>query len=126
MGVLMLLLLMLLSVFQPTKRGAIPTALIFLYALTAGIGGYVSARFYKQLGGTNWVWNTIITAILFPGPFLCMFILLNSIAVSHHSTAALPFATIMVVFALYVLVTFPLTVFGSILGRNRAPNFDAP
>jgi len=121
----MLLMLMLFSVVG-VQRGAIQTAIIFLYALTAGIGGYVSARYYKQLGGTNWVWNTVLCALLFPGPFMCMFIFLNSVADYHDSTAALPVGTILVIFALYILVTFPLTVFGGILGRNRAPAFEAP
>lgn len=50
----------------------------------------------------------------------------NSVAVAYESTAALPFGTIMVVFALYALVTFPLTVVGGIAGRSNAPPFEAP
>lgn len=101
--ILMLLVLVLMSVFSPNKRGAIATALIFLYALTAGIGGYVSAYYYKQFGGENWVWNTILCACLFPGPMFIMFMFVNTVAVTYGSTAALPFGTIMVVFSLYAL-----------------------
>jgi hypothetical protein len=123
----LLLSLALLGLFAPTKRGSVATASIILYALTSGVGGYVSARLYKQLGGTQWVWNTIVTALSFPLPLTVTFGFLNTTAIVHGSTAALPFGTIMVVIALYLLVSFPLTLIGSIAGRNTASNdLDAP
>src|SRR5690606_33254619 len=42
------------------KRGSMQTAALVFYALAACIGGYVSGRYYRQCGGTNWVWNTIL------------------------------------------------------------------
>ena len=39
--------------------------MIVLYALTSFIGGFTSARLYRQFKGMNWVWNTILTAIIF-------------------------------------------------------------
>lgn len=121
------LTLSIISSYSPTKRGAIQTASIVLYALTAGIGGYVSGKYYKQFGGTNWVWNTILCAVLFPGPLFIMFAILNTIAFSHGSISALPIGTIIVILLLYVLVTFPLTVVGSIYGRKTSnDDFDAP
>lgn len=44
-----------------------------LYALTAGIAGYVAAVTYKVLGGAFWVRNTLLTATLFCGPLLVTF-----------------------------------------------------
>ena len=44
-----------------------------LYALTAGIAGYVAAVTYKILGGASWVRNTLLTATLFCGPLLVTF-----------------------------------------------------
>ena len=41
-----------------------------LYALTAGIAGYVAAVNYKIMGGGSWVRNTLLTATLFCGPML--------------------------------------------------------
>jgi hypothetical protein len=121
------LVLALVAAFSTNmKRGSIPTAMIVFYALTAGLGGYVSGSFYRQLGGTNWVWNTILCAVLFPGPLFVVFTFVNTVAFSHGSTSALPFGTILVVLALYCLVTFPLTVVGAIVGRNSATDFEAP
>lgn len=41
----------LLGLVKPNKRGGMMAAFIILYALTAGVGGYQSARMYRQLGG---------------------------------------------------------------------------
>eukprot|EP00898_Chlorokybus_atmophyticus_P005779 jgi/Chlat1/6201/Chrsp44S05799 len=48
-------LLALVGVFYPYNRGALYTASIVLYALTAGIAGYVSSCNFKQMGGETWV-----------------------------------------------------------------------
>ncbi|KAJ6926288.1 hypothetical protein NC651_010650 [Populus alba x Populus x berolinensis] len=48
-------LLALVGVFYPYNRGALFTALVVIYALTAGIAGYTAASFFCQLEGTNWV-----------------------------------------------------------------------
>lgn len=113
---------------------------------------FVSARLYRQLKGTNWVWNIMMCAGAFPRtcfvrrslslgdpsltiapscclctvPLLSVFAFLNTVAIGHSSTAALPFGTIMIVLLLFVLVNFPLTVLGGIAGRNTASDFQAP
>ena len=38
-----------MNLFYPYNRGALYTALIVLYSLTAGIAGYVAASYYKQV-----------------------------------------------------------------------------
>lgn len=125
--VLGVLILALITTFSNgMKRGSIPTAMIVFYALSAGIGGYISGKFYRQLGGTNWVWNTILCAVLFPGPLFAVFVFVNTVAFSHGSSSALPIGTIFVVIALYVLITFPLTVIGAIIGKNTSTDFEAP
>jgi hypothetical protein len=121
-----LLALALLSAFNVSKRGGVMTATIIIYALTSGIGGFVSARLYRQLGGLNWVWNVIINVLAFPAPLMLIFSFLNTVAIINTSTAALPFGTILVMLALFLLVTFPLSVIGAIAGRNTAGDFDQP
>ena len=89
-----------------------------LYALTAGIAGYVAAVTYKILGGSSWVRNTLLTATLFCGPLLVTFSFLNTVAIIYRSTAALPFGTIVIILVIWAMVTFPLTVLGGIAGKN--------
>lgn len=92
----LLLLCAITGFFRPTKRGAILTAMIVLYALTSFVGGYISARLYRQFDGHNWVWNTVLNAVVFPAPLTAIFMWVNTIAWSHGSTAALPWHTVMV------------------------------
>ena len=50
-----LLLLSLVGLFFSSSGGSIFLAAIILYALTSGIGGYVAATFYTQMGGKKMV-----------------------------------------------------------------------
>ena len=84
------------------------------------------ARLYRQLGGLQWVWNTVLTALVFPFPLTIVFGWVNTVAWSHGSTAALPLIAVAIIAALYVLVSFPLTVIGAICGRASAVDFEAP
>eukprot|EP00899_Mesostigma_viride_P015679 jgi/Mesvir1/24111/Mv10831-RA.2 len=123
---LFIFFLALVGVFYPYNRGALYTAIIVLYALTAGIAGYVSSSFYKQMEGDKWVRNVLLTACMFCGPVLCTFSFLNTVAIVYRSTAALPFGTICIICVIWALVTFPLTVLGGIAGKNSKAEFHAP
>lgn len=112
--------------FKPTKRGAILTSMIVLYALTSFIGGFIGARLYRQFEGLNWVWNTVLTALVFPAPLVAIFMWVNTVAWNRGSSAALPWHTVIIIGALYLLVSFPLTVIGAIAGRNLSSDFEAP
>ena len=63
--------------------------------------------------------NVLLTVALFCGPMLLTFSFLNTVAIAYHSTAALPFGTICVIFVIWALITFPLTVLGGIAGKNK-------
>ena len=124
--VLFVFVLALVGVFYPYNRGALLTTCIVLYALTAGIAGYVAANNYRLMGGQNWVRNVLLTGFLFCGPMFIVFSFLNTVAIAYRSTAALPFGTICVIIVIWALVTFPLTVLGGIAGKNAKGEFNAP
>lgn len=118
--------LALVGAFYPYNRGGLLAALVVLYALTAGVAGYVAADTYRQFGGERWVRNVLLTAALFLGPTLACFAFLNTVAIAYRSTAALPAGTIVIIAFLWCLVTFPLTVIGGIAGKNGRREFYAP
>lgn len=89
-----LLLCVVIGVFKATRRGALLTAAILIYAMCGLVGGLVAGRLYRQLKGTNWVWNTVLTASVFPVPLGAVFCYLNVVAWQSESTAALPITTI--------------------------------
>lgn len=72
-----------------------------------------------MFGGASWVRNVLLTALLFSGPMVAVFSILNTIAIAYRSTQALPFGTIVVMALLWALVTFPLTILGGILAKKR-------
>ena len=123
---LVLFTMVIVGVFNPIKRGNTAQVLTLLYILFSGVGGCVSARFYKQMGGERWVWNVVLCASIYSVPFTGVFAVLNSVAIGFNSTAALPFGTIMVYISLFFLLAFPLTIVGGIVGRNMAGDFEAP
>lgn len=116
----------LIGAFQATKRGAILTAFIIIYALCGVIGGLVSGRLHKQLKGRDWVWNVVLTSGIFPTPLACVFAWVNSVAWNSGSTAALPATTIMLMCGILLFVHFPLVVTGAIVGRNLTDDYRPP
>jgi len=125
--VLFLLILAIMNIFYPGNRGAMYTAAIVLYALTAGFAGFVSAHLYCRLIGTEigrWAFNLVLSGTLFPVPLFLMFSFLNTVAIAYNSQTALPIGTILVIICIWALITLPLTVIGGILGRNLAKGKD--
>ena len=92
--IFVLLLSVILGVFKATRRGALLTAAILIYALCGLAGGFVAGRLFRQLKGVNWVWNTMLTASVFPVPLGLVFAFVNTVAWNSNSTAALPITTI--------------------------------
>jgi len=121
-----LLILALLNIFYPNNDGTVFTAAIVLYALTSVIGGFVSASFFKQMGGEKWAWNIVLVLTLFTAPFVAIFSFVNTAAIIYKATAAVPIDTILIVLCIYLFVNVPLTIMGGIAGKRRATQFNAP
>lgn len=77
------------GVFYPYNRGGLYTALIVLYALTAGIAGYVAGSYYKQMDGRAWVRNILLTSVTFCGPLFMVFCINNTVAIAYRVSLAL-------------------------------------
>ncbi|KAG7336682.1 endomembrane protein 70-domain containing protein [Nitzschia inconspicua] len=121
------LCLALTGLISTTRRGSILAGVVVLYCLTSVVAGYTAIRLFRQMGGKNWVQCVILTAGMFPAPIVAVFLWVNSVAIAHGSTSALPFTSILTITALYIFLAFPLTVFGGILAKNYAsPDFNAP
>jgi hypothetical protein len=121
------LCLALTGIISTTRRGSILAGVVVLYCLTSLVAGYTAVRLFRQMGGKNWVQCIIFTAGLFPAPVVAVFLWVNSVAVAHGSTSALPFTSILTITALYIFLAFPLTVFGGIVAKNYASaDFNAP
>ena len=99
-------------------RGTIITVFIVCYALTSFVGGYVSGGFNARNSGKRWIKTMLLTASLFPGACFGIAFFLNTVAVGYHSLAAVPFGTMVVIFFMWSFISFPLVLFGTVVGRN--------
>ncbi|TRX88213.1 hypothetical protein FHL15_010902 [Xylaria flabelliformis] len=115
----------LLGFLSPSNRGSLGTIMVFLYTLLSFIGGYVSARTYKSMNGEKWKLNIASTPLLVPGIVFSTFFILNLFLWANGAAGAVPFTTMLVIVAIWFIISVPLSVAGSWLGF-RAKALEPP
>ena len=95
--------------------------MILLYTIFSFIGGYVSARVYKNFGGDAWKKNIALTPVLIPGLVFAVFFLLNLFLWLKGSSGAVPFTTMLVILGIWFIISLPLSFAGSWAGFKHAP-----
>ncbi|OXA63498.1 Transmembrane 9 superfamily member 4 [Folsomia candida] len=55
------------GMLSPASRGALMSAMIFLYVIMGTFAGYHSSRLYRSMRGKEWKKQAFMTATLFPG-----------------------------------------------------------
>lgn len=118
--------LALCGLFRLEMSGSLYVAGIVLYALSAGFGGFVANRLYRQMGGARWAWVVVLLVVLYPAVFAAVGLCLDFVALAHHSLRAMRFTTMLQVCSIYLFVGIPTTVLGSIVGWRTARDFVAP
>ncbi|PWY88246.1 hypothetical protein BO70DRAFT_178044 [Aspergillus heteromorphus CBS 117.55] len=109
----------LLGLLSPANRGFLATAILLIYTLFGFVGGYVSSRVYKSLGGESWKRNIIMTPVLVPGFIFGVFFLLNLFVWAKGSSGAVPFGTMLALVLIWFVISVPLSVAGSWLGFKQ-------
>ncbi|KAI5797600.1 hypothetical protein EDC01DRAFT_704540 [Geopyxis carbonaria] len=115
----------LLGFLSPSNRGSLGTIMILLYTIFGFIGGYVSARVYKTLGGDAWKRNIVFTPVFIPGVVFGTFFFLNLFLVFEGSSGAVPLTTMIALIGIWFVISVPLSFAGSWFGF-RAPAFESP
>eukprot|EP00297_Palpitomonas_bilix_P003412 CAMPEP_0113894536 /NCGR_PEP_ID=MMETSP0780_2-20120614/16788_1 /TAXON_ID=652834 /ORGANISM="Palpitomonas bilix" /LENGTH=579 /DNA_ID=CAMNT_0000885119 /DNA_START=50 /DNA_END=1786 /DNA_ORIENTATION=- /assembly_acc=CAM_ASM_000599 len=116
---LLTLVVALLGVLSPANRGALLNAFVGIFVVMSGAGGYTSARMYKSFQLTAWKTNAIWTALFFPTISFFVFFVLDIIVWAEQSVAAVPFTTIIALWAIWFGVSLPLVLAGSFFGYRR-------
>jgi len=108
-----------------TERGSMVSTSIFVYAATGPINGYFGGSLYARMGGKIWIKQMILSAFLLPALVCGTAFFINFIAIYYHASRAIPFGTMVAVTCICLFVILPLTLVGTILGRNLAgtPNY---
>lgn len=118
--------LALCGLFRLEMSGSLYVAGVVLYALSAGFGGFVANRLYRQMGGRRWAWVVVLLVLLYPAVIAAVGLYLDFVALAHHSLRAMRFTTMLQVCSIYLFVGIPTTLLGSIVGRRTAGDFVAP
>merc|ERR1719464_400838 len=109
-----------------TERGSLLSTAIFVYAATAPVNGYAGGSLYARMGGKKWIRQMVISAFLLPFMVCSTAFFINFIAIYYHASRAIPFTTMVAVSCICLFVILPLTLVGSVLGRNLAGSPDYP
>ena len=76
-----------------TGRGSVLTTIIFVYAATAPVSGYVGGSLYARQGGKTWIKQCLLTGGLLPAVVTLVVFNVNFIAIYYHATRAIPLGT---------------------------------
>lgn len=108
-----------------TERGSLLSTAIFVYAATAPVNGYSGGSLYARMGGKNWIRQMTVSAFLLPALVCGTAFFINFIAIYYHASRAIPFGTMLAVASICIFVILPLTLVGTVLGRNLSgtPNY---
>ncbi|CAG9761434.1 unnamed protein product [Ceutorhynchus assimilis] len=109
-----------------TERGMLLSTAIFVYAVTSPINGYFGGSLYARMGGKLWIRQMVASAFMLP-VFVCgTAFFINFIAMYYHASRAIPFETMIAVVCICTFIILPLTLVGTVLGRNLAGQPDYP
>lgn len=113
------LLLALFGLLSPANRGAFSTVLLMLNTVFGAIGGYTSAATYKIWGGQNWKANLMLTPVVVPALVFIGFLCINFLLIFEHAAGAVPIGNMAALFAVWALISLPLSLFCGFLAFKR-------
>lgn len=108
-----------------TERGSMVSIAIFIYAATSPVNGYFGGSLYARMGGKVWIRQMMVSALLLPTLVCGTAFFINFIAIYYHASRAIAFTIMLAVVCICTFVILPLTLVGTVLGRNLAgqPNY---
>jgi len=111
------------------ERGEVLHAILVCYSLSSIVAGYTSGQFFKQYYPTTtqrkgaapasmWQVTMGLTVILLPTVTSVILSVLNAISLVYGTINTIPFLVIIKLFLLWIFVSVPLCVLGTLLGRH--------
>eukprot|EP00457_Paulinella_chromatophora_P002290 gb/GEZN01002294.1/.p1 GENE.gb/GEZN01002294.1/~~gb/GEZN01002294.1/.p1 ORF type:complete len:594 (-),score=57.36 gb/GEZN01002294.1/:583-2364(-) len=102
------------------ERGLLLNWMVFFYAVTSFISGYTGGRFYKRSEGSDWKSTMVLTALLLPGVCMLLMFFLSFLGWSYGSEAGLDFGTMLWLTMIWLILSVPLVIVGTVAGRSMA------
>eukprot|EP00316_Scyphosphaera_apsteinii_P000992 CAMPEP_0119321780 /NCGR_PEP_ID=MMETSP1333-20130426/56417_1 /TAXON_ID=418940 /ORGANISM="Scyphosphaera apsteinii, Strain RCC1455" /LENGTH=521 /DNA_ID=CAMNT_0007328835 /DNA_START=14 /DNA_END=1576 /DNA_ORIENTATION=- len=107
-------------------RGAIIVSFLVCYCITSLVAGYTSGALYSRCQGKSWIRTMLYTVAIFPGLCFSLTLLLNTVALAYGSLANIPFTSTVSVVLIWLFVSCPLCVIGTLVGRNWSGTSSVP
>jgi transmembrane 9 superfamily member 3 len=115
------------------ERGEMLHSVIVCYSLSSIVAGYTSGQFFKMYYPTTaaarrqnpektTLWQIVmgLTVLLLPTITVCIVSVLNTVSLFYGTINTIPFLVIIKLFLIWVCVSIPLTVVGTMMGRHGA------
>merc|ERR1719198_2925503 len=112
------------------ERGEVLQAIVVCYSLSSIVSGYMSGKFFKEYyptvarrgnnGGPSNLWQATmgLTVLLLPTLAVAISSFLNTVSLSYGTINSIPFLAIVKLFFLWIFVSVPLCILGTLLGRH--------
>jgi transmembrane 9 superfamily protein 3 len=81
---------------------------------------------YARFGGKLWIKQMLLSAFLLPMAVCGTAFMINFIAIYYHASRAIPFTIMVAVTCICLFVILPLTLVGTVLGRNLSGQANYP
>jgi len=114
------------------ERGEMMQAILLCYAFSTIVSGFTSGRYFKEYyptvarsgknsgQGNLWQATMGLTVVLLPSVTCLIFVVLNSVSLAYGTISSIPFMVIVKLFFLYVFISVPLCVVGTLMGRHSS------
>ncbi|GAX29393.1 hypothetical protein FisN_16Hh167 [Fistulifera solaris] len=116
------------------ERGEVLTAIIVCYSLSSIISGYSSGKYFKMYypttsaarraattgGAKTTLWQMVmgLTVLLLPTLTVAVLSVLNTVSLIYGTIHTIPFSVILKLFLIWIFVSVPLCVVGTMIGRH--------
>lgn len=120
------------------ERGEVLSAILVFYSLSSVVAGYASGSYFKLYyattpagrskasgggatgagGATQWQLTMGLTVLLLPTILGVVLSFLNGVALIYGTIFYIPFLVLLKLFFLWVFVSIPLCILGTLLGRH--------
>ena len=117
------------------ERGEVFTAIIICYALSSIVSGYMSGQYFKVYypttqaarrttstggGSKTTLWQLVmgLTVFLLPTATVAILTVLNGVSLAYGTIHYIPFLVIVKLFLIWIFVSVPLCVLGTMMGRH--------
>ncbi|KAA8498660.1 Transmembrane 9 superfamily member 7 [Porphyridium purpureum] len=110
------LVMCVLGFLSVVHRGALLTALLFMFPISSIVAGFVIARMVKLFGASTWKGLALGTSLAYPGFVFIVFLFTNVLLWLRGSISVTPFFTILLLLFVWLGISCPLVFVGAKLG----------